>query len=252
MKFFFAPVASLFFVAVSAAQAEEKFMSSDIRMVAPGLAKYAAGPLTDLWKRPGLSPRDRSIVTLSALIARNQSVGLRENIHRAIDNGVYPREISEIVTHLAFYSGWANAMEAVAAAKDVFAELRIAPDQLPAASPPLLKLDVEADAQRARTVEAQFGKVAPGVVQYTSELLFHDLWLRPDLAPRDRSLATISALIASGQVAQLSSHFTRALNNGLTSDESGEVLTQLAFYAGWPSVFTAMPIVKDVIAKRFE
>ena len=177
---------------------------------------------------------------------------MRENIHRAIDNGVNPREISEIITHLAFYSGWANAMEAVTAAKDVFAELRISPDQLPVASPPLLKLDVEADAQRARTVEAQFGKVAPGVVHYTSELLFHDLWLRPDLAPRDRSLATISALIASGQVAQLASHFTRALNNGLTSDEAGEVLTQLAFYSGWPNVFTAMPIVRDVIAKRFE
>jgi 4-carboxymuconolactone decarboxylase len=143
-------------------------------------------------------------------------------------------------------------MEAVEAAKYVFTELKIAPDQLPPASPSLLPLDAEADAQRANAVSAQFGKIAPGVVQYTTEVLFHDLWLRPDLAPRDRSLVTISALIASGQVAQLSSHLTRAMNNGLTSTEVGEALTQLAFYAGWPNVFTALPIVKGVIDKRLE
>jgi 4-carboxymuconolactone decarboxylase len=254
MRSLFTTMASLFLVAASSAQAEQKTMSmsDDVRMVAPGLEKYAAGPIADLWKRPGLSPRDRSIVTLSALIARSQSHSLREGIYRALDNDVKPREISEIITHLAFYSGWSNAMEAVEAAKYVFTELKIAPDQLPPASPSLLPLDAEADAQRANAVSAQFGKIAPGVVQYTTEVLFHDLWLRPDLAPRDRSLVTISALIASGQVAQLSSHLTRAMNNGLTSTEVGEALTQLAFYAGWPNVFTALPIVKDVIDKRLE
>jgi 4-carboxymuconolactone decarboxylase len=72
------------------------------------------------------------------------------------------------------------------------------------------------------------------------------------LAPRDRSLVTVSALIASGQTAQLASHLNRAMNNGLTPEEAGEVLTQLAFTSGWPSAFTAMPIVKDVIDKRLE
>jgi 4-carboxymuconolactone decarboxylase len=224
----------------------------DVRMVAPALEKYAQGPVADLWKRPGLSPRDRSIVTLAALIARNQGGELRECLYRALDNGVKPREISEIITHLAFYSGWSNAMAAVKAAKYVFTELKIVPDQLPVASPPLLQLDKEAEVQREKSVGGQFGKVSPGVVQYTTDLLFRDLWLRPDLAPRDRSLVTVSASIASGQTAQLASHLNRAMNNGLTPEEAGEVLTQLAFTSGWPSAFTAMPIVKDVIDKRLE
>src|SRR3989442_11265416 len=93
----------------------------DITMVAPALQKYAQGPLAELWKRPGLTPRDRSIVTIAALIARNQTIEMPHYFNLALDNGVKPREISEIITHLAFYSGWANAMSAVAVAKDVFA-----------------------------------------------------------------------------------------------------------------------------------
>jgi 4-carboxymuconolactone decarboxylase len=63
---------------------------------------------------------------------------------------------------------------------------------------------------------------------------------------------TVSALVASGQVAQIPYHLTRAMNNGLTAAEAGEVLTQLAFYAGWPNVFSALPVVKDVVDKRKE
>lgn len=191
-------------------------------------------------------------MTLAALIARNQVIGLSPELRRALDNGVKPREISEIITHLAFYSGWANAMAAVAATEIVFAERHVGRDQLPAASPPPLPLDVEAETQRAQRVEGQFGKVAPGVVQSTTDILFRDLWLRPDLAPRDRSLVTVSALVASGQVAQIPYHLGRAMNNGLTAPEAGEMLTQLAFYAGWPNVFSALPVVKDVIEKRLE
>ena len=90
---------------------------NDITMVAPALEKYAQGPLADLWKRPGLTPRDRSIVTIAALIARNQTIEMPHYFNLALDNGVKPREISEIITHLAFYSGWENAMSAVAVAK---------------------------------------------------------------------------------------------------------------------------------------
>jgi 4-carboxymuconolactone decarboxylase len=171
-------------------------------------------------------------------------------MNRALDNGVKPREISEITTHLAFYSGWANAMSAVAVAKTVFAERKIGADQLPAASPTLLPLNKEGEEKRAAGVEQQFGKVAPGIVQYTTDVLFRDLWLRPDLAPRDRSLVTVSALIASGQAAQIPYHLNRAMDNGLTQTEAAEVITHLAFYAGWPNAFSALPIAKDVFEKR--
>ncbi len=224
--------------------------TNDTTMVAPALAKYAQGPLAELWKRPGLTPRDRSIVTISALIARNQTIGMPYYFNLALDNGVKPREISEIITHLAFYSGWENAMSAVAVAKDVFANRKIGADQLPVASPVPLPLDKDTEAKRAAAVEQQFGNVAPGVVQYTTDVLFRDLWLRPDLAPRDRSLVTVSALIANGQVAQIPYHLNRAMDNGLTQAEAAEVVTQLAFYAGWPNAFSALPIVKDVFEKR--
>ena len=224
--------------------------TNDITMVAPALEKYAQGPVADLWKRPGLTPRDRSIVTISALIARNQTIEMPYYYGLALDNGVKPREISEIITHLAFYSGWENAMSAVAVAKVVFADRKIGADQLPAASPPPLPLDKEAEAKRATNVEQQFGNVAPGVVQYTTDVLFRDLWLRPDLAPRDRSLVTVSALIASGQVAQIPYHLNRAMDNGLTQTQAAEVVTHLAFYSGWPNAFSALPVVKDVFEKR--
>jgi 4-carboxymuconolactone decarboxylase len=87
-------------------------------------------------------------------------------------------------------------------------------------------------------------------VQYTTDILFNDLWLRPDLAPRDRSLVTVSALIASGQFAQLSGHLTRAMDNGLTRPEAAEAITHLAFYVGWPNVFSALPVAKEVFEKR--
>ena len=223
---------------------------NDITMVAPALERYARGPLADLWKRPGLTPRDRSIVTVAALIARNQTIEMPHYFNLALDNGVKPREISEIITHLAFYSGWANAMSAAAVARDIFAQRKIGIDQIPSASPALLPLDKDAEEKRAAAVGQQFGKVAPGLVQNTTDVLFRDLWLRPDLAPRDRSLVTVSALIASGQSAQITYHLNRAMDNGLTREQASEVITHLAFYAGWPNAFSALPVVKDVCEKR--
>ena len=227
------------------------FSPEDVRMVAPALERYTHDRLLgEVWKRPGLSPRDRSIVTLSVLITRNQTIEMAYYLSLALDNGVKPSEISEMITHLAFYSGWGNAMSAVAVVKDVFAERGIKAEELLAASPKRLPLDEAAEAQRASRNEQQFGTVAPGVLQYTTEVLFRDLWLRPDLAPRDRSLVTVSSLVASGQVAQIPYHLNRAMDNGLTQAQASEVFTQLAFYAGWPNVFSALPIAKDVFEKR--
>ena len=247
-------------VIASPAQAEErKSMSAheraparqDVQKVAPALERYTQeGLLGDVWKRPGLTMRDRSIVTLAALIARNQTIEMPFYVGLALDNGVKPREISEIITHLAFYSGWENAVSAAVAAKDVFAARNIGTDQLPAAQPKLLPLDEKAEADRAAFVDGQYGAAFPGVVQNTTDFLFKNLWLRPDLAPRDRSLVTVSALVATGQVAQITYHLNRAMDNGLTQQEAGEAFAQLAFYAGWPRVFSALPVAKDVFEKR--
>ena len=228
-----------------AAQAE------DVRSVSPALERYTQERLLgEVWKRPGLSARDRSIVTVAVLVARNQTVEMPYYVNLALDSGVKPAEISELITHLAFYSGWGNAMSAVAVAKDVFARRGIGADQIAQVSPKLLPVDEKFEADRVARVGGQFGTVAPGVLQYTTDVLFRDLWLRPDLAPRDRSLVTISSLIALGQGAQLSSHLNIAMNNGLTQAEASEVMTHLAFYVGWPNIFSALPVAKDVFEKR--
>src|SRR5271157_1324314 len=109
----------------------EPLTAETIRSAAPALEKYKEGTLLGgLWKRPDLSRRDRSIITLAALIARNQTIEQPYYLALALDNGVKPSEISEIITHLAFYSGWANAMSAIPIAHDVFAKRGIKPDQL--------------------------------------------------------------------------------------------------------------------------
>jgi 4-carboxymuconolactone decarboxylase len=160
MTFLKAAIAFLSLAVSSVAQA------NDIRAVAPALEKYAQDRLFgEVWKRPGLSPRDRSVVTLAVLIARNQTVEMPYYVNLALDHGVKPAEISEIIMHLAFYSGWANAMSAVAATKDVFAKRRIGSDQLPPVSPQLLPLNEAAEKERATRVGQQFGAVSPGVVQ---------------------------------------------------------------------------------------
>jgi 4-carboxymuconolactone decarboxylase len=245
--------------APASAHAEQKMLgerqraitTGDLRMISPALERYAQETLFgDLWQRPDLSPRDRSIVTVAAMVARNQTVELPYHLDLALDHGVKPGEISEIITHLAFYSGWADAMAAVDTARDIFAQRGIGADQLPAASHELLPLDEAAEAQREARVGEQFGSVVPGIVQYTTDVLFRDLWLRPDLAPRDRSLVTVSALIASGQVAQIPYHLDRAMDNGLTQAQAAEAITHLAFYVGWPKAFSALPVAKEVFEKR--
>ena len=96
---------------------------NDVNAVSPALAHYTEGPLLNgLWKRPKLSPRDRSVVTVAALIARIQVIEMPYHFALALDNGVKPAELSEIITHLALYAGWPAAMSAAAIAQEIFDE----------------------------------------------------------------------------------------------------------------------------------
>ncbi|MFJ1256639.1 carboxymuconolactone decarboxylase family protein [Cupriavidus sp. CuC1] len=222
----------------------------DVRAVSPALARYTQDALRDLWQRPALSPRDRSLVTVASLIARSQPIELATHIKLALDNGVTPAELSETITHLAFYSGWANASAVVAIADDIFAERGIRQDQLPSASVELLPIDELVEARRAATVDQLIGTAFPMLARYTTDVLFRDLWLRPGLAPRDRSLVTVAALVTSGQAAQITFHVNKAMDNGLTQEQAAEVITHLAFYAGWPNAMSAAVVAKDVFEKR--
>lgn len=231
--------------------AGRRFSPEQVRSVAPALEKYTQERLYgEIWNRPGLNRRDRSLITVAALIARGQAPALGYYADQAIENGVAPGEISETIVHLAYYSGWGNAMAAVGPVGEVFAKRGIGRDHLPLEMPQPLPLGETAEGQRAKAVSEQFGTVAPALVQYTTDHLFRDLWLRPDLAPRDRSLITVAALVASGQTAQITFHLNRAMDNGLTEAQAAEVITHLAFYAGWPNAMSALPVAKEVFAKR--
>ena len=97
-------------------------------------------------------------------------------------------------------------------------------------------------------------RVAPDLVRehaakladLTDDVLFADVWQRPGLSPRDRSLITVAALVALGRDAQLTGHLRRAMDNGLTRDELAEAVTHLAFYAGWPAAMSAVGVLASV------
>ena len=94
--------------------------------------------------------------------------------------------------------------------------------------------------------KSPFADVAPALADYTDNVLFGDVWKRPGLSPRDRSLITVATLIANYRTNELPFHLKRALENGVTRDEIAEVITHLAFYAGWPPASTAVSIARKV------
>ena len=92
--------------------------------------------------------------------------------------------------------------------------------------------------------------VVPKLIELSERVLYGDVWERPGLSKRDRSLITVAALVALYRSDQLRGHIERALANGVTREEIGEVITHLAFYAGWPSAMTAARIAKGVFETR--
>ena len=94
------------------------------------------------------------------------------------------------------------------------------------------------------------GDIAPKLVELTDDVLFGDVWKRPGLSPRDRSLITVAALVSLYRTDQVESHIRRALDNGLTAEELAEAITHLAFYAGWPCAVSAAVTLRHIIADR--
>jgi 4-carboxymuconolactone decarboxylase len=95
--------------------------------------------------------------------------------------------------------------------------------------------------------QKMFGDFAPALVHLTDDVLFGDVWKRPELSPKERSLVTIACLATSGNTDQLVFHIGFAKHNGATDDELIEAITHLAFYAGWPKAMAAMTIAKQVL-----
>ncbi len=216
--------------------------------IAPGLATLTDDVLFgDVWKRPELSPRDRSLVTISVLIATGKPAQLAGHLGRALTNGVQPTEASGVLAHLAIYCGWPSAVSALEVYEQVYtarkvdtAALRTVTPRLPAPS---------SDAARAKALNDELGAVAPKFVQLTNNVVYDDLWRRSDLSLRDRSLVTIAALAAMGDDDQLDFYLRRGLESGLTRDQIAEALTHVGFYAGWPKATRAIAAVTRLLGR---
>jgi 4-carboxymuconolactone decarboxylase len=100
------------------------------------------------------------------------------------------------------------------------------------------------------TLRKSLGELAPKLVDLTEGILFGDVWERPQLSKRDRSLITCAALVATGKTEQIDFHFPNAIKNGVTQEELAEMITHLAFYVGWPNAMSAVNHAKDLFARK--
>lgn len=208
-----------------------------MRRWAPALANDTDRILYgDVWRDPALSPRDRSIVTVAVLVATGRTGPLAGHMGRALDNGVTPTELSGVLSQLAYYSGWPSAVAAFDVMDGVMRSRGVAPSGTRTGGE--MSPVPSSDAERTRTVRETVAPVNPKLAALTDDLLFADVWRRPDLSPRDRSLVTIAALTAAGDAEQLPFHVRLGRENGLTRDQIAAAITHVAFYAGWPKAMT--------------
>ena len=195
----------------------------------------------EIWERPQLSKRDRSMITVAALQAMYRDQ-VRVHIGRALDNGVTQEEISEIILHVTFYEGWPTGVRASGMAAGVFQERGLPVGQTAAAAwePPGLEPQEYTSGAYA---------AVPRLGELRNSLLYGDVWERPQLSKRDRSMITVAVLQAMYRD-QVRGHIGLALDNGVTQEEISEIILHLTFYAGWPAAVKAGGLAAGVFQER--
>ena len=196
----------------------------------------------EIWERPQLSKRDRSLITIAALQALYRPPILCRHLDLGLENGLTQEEIRELIVHVSFYAGWPGGVAASGMAGDVFRE-RDLPES-PSASPWV---------EQGGTEEYTTGPYAavPRLGELTNSLLYGDIWERPQLSKRDRSMITVAALQALYFTDQLRGHIGRALDeNGVTPEELSEIILHLTFYAGWPAAVNAGALAAEAFEER--
>ena len=186
----------------------------------------------EIWERPYLSKRDRSLITIAVLqaLAREE---LAIHIPRGLDNGLTPEEISEIILHVTFYAGWPTGVQASLTAAEAFDARGLTLGDLPRA--PELEEAVTTPGGLSDAYAA-----VPRLGALRNSLLYGDIWERPTLSKRDRSLVTVAVNQALYVTNELRLHIDRALDqNGVTPQELSEVVLHVTFYAGWPAAVNA-------------
>ncbi|GGT89918.1 carboxymuconolactone decarboxylase family protein [Streptomyces violascens] len=213
----------------------------------------------DVVSRPGLTLRQRQIATVGALAALgNAAPQLRFHIDGALNVGVSPAEIVEILIHTAVYAGFPAALNGIGVAREVF-EARPDAAATPVDTEPLpgdryergLAKLAEVDGHAGDQVVASLRDIAPDLARYIVEFAFGDIYSRSALDLKSRELATIAMCTALGTAApQLRVHIHGFLNVGGTREEVVEVITQMAGYAGFPAAINGITAAREVFEER--
>ncbi len=226
------------------------------------LGGFAFDVVGEMWARPELSRRDRSLIVVSTLAAQARDEELELHTAVALRNGLSRTEIEEVVVTVAAYAGFPAAM---AANRHVDAALREAEgvEQLDERRPPVAKSDAERDRDAADVFAGVAGAERPGdpaadIAALAKRLgdvgvlayrwAFGEVWARTELSRRDRSLAVIAILTALGTVDELAVHVPAGLRHGLSAAEIEAAITHLALYAGFPRAVEAMRASRKAMA----
>ncbi len=208
-----------------------------------------------VWSRPGLSVHDRMVGTLAVLSVLQHLPQLRTYLNSALNLGMAPRTLQEIVIHCSIYAGFPTMVNALGAARDVFEARNIV---VPETSLPDYSLD-ELDAKGRAVMHKLHGErseqgyaspsnpvtsaLYPVAIQYG----YGKIWHRPDLDYRARTICALAAFTALNLTVQLEKFLQAALNMGLRKEEITEVLVQTAPYSGFPKALNALAIAEKVL-----
>lgn len=237
------------------------FRSMERKMGALGTFAFTA--VGEMWNRPQLSRRDRSLMIISVLAAQARDEELELHTGVGLLHGLTRNEIEEINLHVAAYAGFPAAMAASRHMDAAFCkaegvdriEGRQPADHLSDAE----RLERAADVRRSLTAGRASSDPNEDLAAMTEHLgdlghwamhyAFGEIWSRPDLSRRDRSLVVIAILCALGQDSELAFHVPAGLNHGLTRVEIEEIMTHLCLYAGFPRAVDGMRAAKEAFAK---
>ncbi|MEZ4282486.1 MAG: carboxymuconolactone decarboxylase family protein [Myxococcota bacterium] len=218
----------------------------------------------EVWARPGLSRRDRSLAVISFLTALGRETELRAHVGGGLNHGLRPEEVDEIFVQIAAYAGLPFALAGAGIANEIIAQReggakrKTPPAPLEAKDPArrradgldLLKTLLGQPELDLRATEAQILDSQGAMGELVMDYAFGDVWTRPALSRRDRSFVVVSVLAALNMVHELEIHLHGALNHGLTRSEIEEMLLTLVVYGGFPRAIDGMRIARAVFDAR--
>jgi 4-carboxymuconolactone decarboxylase len=235
---------------------------------------YLERTVGDLWGRPALPPRDRSLVTVAALTAARCPTELRTHVRLALEHGLSRLELCEAMVQVAGYAGVGIGVEGLHALRAVFDDhpgLGAAPAEAAEGVPGddrLVRARFIQELMSPEHADLIFERLQPYPADvaaserppfragrtewlgWLTETAFGDLWSRPNLTLRQRELVTATVLVVLGRNPELRGHFGTALRIGITPEEMSEVLVHLGAYAGFPALVESMLLFTEVLAER--